>query len=131
MNRGFKPQLLLHPTFQAIAAARASQVAADAQRGGKHSPFTSILLEALEKSPFSSERRVFTASELFAYVPHRMAEMEGANQDPQGGWLSGEGDFHFFPTGVAAVTVDGDVTSEIALAAGPPRAQMPRCRCCR
>ncbi len=123
VNRGFRPQLFARPTFQAIAAARASQVAADGQRGGKHSPFTSILLEALEKSPFSSERRIFTASELFAYVPHRMAEMEGANQDPQGGWLSGEGDFYFFPTGVAASAAGGDGTAEIALADGPARSQ--------
>jgi hypothetical protein len=116
VNRGFKPQLLYRPTFQAIAAARASQVAADAQRGAKHSPFTSILLEALEKSPFSSERRIFTASELFAYVPHRMAELEGTNQDPQGGWLSGEGDFYFFPVGVTASAAAGDGTTEIAMA---------------
>ena len=125
VNRGFKPQLLYQPTFQAIAAARASQVAANAQQGGKHSPFTSILLEALEKSPFSrapctdGRRRIFTASELFAYVPQRMAEMEGANQDPQGGWLSGEGDFYFFPTGITASAGGGDGTAEIAMANGP------------
>ncbi|MDX1943875.1 MAG: caspase family protein [Pirellulaceae bacterium] len=96
-NRGFQANLFREPAFQAIAAAQGSQRAADADASGKHSPVTGALLEALEHGPTGSEQTLFTASELFSYIPRRVKEM-GIQQDPRGNWISGEGDFYFFPT---------------------------------
>ena len=97
VNRDFRAQLFVQPSFQAIAAAGAAQFAADAGHGGEHSPFTQALLDALQYGPDASQPKVFTASELFAYLPRRVGELATSGQDPRGGWLGGEGDFYFFP----------------------------------
>ena len=96
VNRGFRANLFREPAFQAIAAARGGQKAADADETGKHSPVTRALLDALTSGPSGTNQTLFTASELFSYIPRRIEEM-GIQQDPRGGWISGEGDFYFFP----------------------------------
>lgn len=97
VNRGFRANLFRQPAFQAIAAARGSQTAADADESGQHSPVTRALLDALTSGPRGGDRTLFTASELFSFIPGRVAEMPGVQQDPRGGWIAGEGDFYFFP----------------------------------
>ena len=97
VNREFRLPLFKSPSFQAIAAARSAQQAADRDPTGDHSPFTRALLDALTGGPDLTAARPFTASELFAYIPRRLTNMEGVKQDPRGGWLDGEGDFYFFP----------------------------------
>ncbi|QDS91233.1 Caspase domain protein [Rosistilla ulvae] len=101
VNRGLRETLFHAPALQAIAAAQATQVAADSVGASDHSPFTSVLLDALKHGPGAEEdRRLFTASELFAFIPRRIRQLENVRQDPRGGWLDGEGDFYFFPTGL-------------------------------
>lgn len=97
VNRGFRANLFLKPAFQAIAAARGDQTAADSDGTGQHSPVTRALLDALRHGPDTQGRGFFSASELFSYVPRRVADMKGIRQDPRGGWIAGEGDFYFFP----------------------------------
>ena len=97
VNRDFRAQLFVQPSFQAIAAAGAGQFAADAAEIGEHSAFTQALLDALQYGPDADRPKVFTASELFAYLPRRVGEISSSGQDPRGGWLGGEGDFYFFP----------------------------------
>ncbi len=102
VNRGFRWSLFRQPALQAIAAARASQVASDQSADSEHSPFTQAFLAILDHGPSFSGRPFFTASEMFGDVRIRMSKMAGVNQDPQGNWIDGEGDFYFFPKGLTA-----------------------------
>ncbi len=107
VNRGFRDTLFNASSLQAIAAAQATQVAADADESGEHSPFTRVFLDALEHGPSGDRQKLFTASELFAYIPGKISQFSNVQQDPRGGWLEGEGDFYFFPknlTNVATVS---------------------------
>jgi hypothetical protein len=97
VNRGFRQNLFESPALQAIAAAQATQVAADADASGEHSPFTRVFLDAMAHGPTGDNQSLFTASELFAFIPNRIRAMHDVQQNPRGGWLAGEGDFYFFP----------------------------------
>jgi hypothetical protein len=97
VNRGFRQNLFESPALQAIAAAQATQVAADADASGEHSPFTRVFLDAMAHGPTGDNESLFTASELFAFIPNRIRAMHDVQQNPRGGWLAGEGDFYFFP----------------------------------
>ena len=123
VNRGFRPNLFREHAFQAIAAAAGSQAAADSDATGKHSPFAACFLEALDQGPYSQERRLFSVSELFAFIPDRLSQLKGVQQDSRGGWLHGEGDFYFFPvTGVPASDSVDELQKEMlvpAVSEGP------------
>lgn len=100
-------ELFKHDVVQAMAAARAFQEAEDAVRGetrgdgaadpatAAHSPFTTALLEALNGG---IQAPSFGASVLFSRIPERVKEL-ASTQRPQGGTLSGEGEFYFFRQG--------------------------------
>jgi len=105
VNRGLRETLFHAPALQAIAAAQATQVASDADETGEHSPFTNVLLDALQHGPSGTDNpTLFTASELFAFIPTRIRQLKNVSQDPRGGWLDGEGDFYFFPNDLSAVS---------------------------
>lgn len=105
VHRGFRAELFRRPAFQAIAAARGFQQAGDADETGEHSPVTRALLDALTLGPGSGDRKLFTASELFSYIPNRVAAMKNTSQDPRGGWIAGDGDFYFFPRSLTAADI--------------------------
>jgi len=118
VNRGFRADLFRQTAFQAIAAARGSQTAADADETGQHSPVTRALLDALTNGLGTADRKLFTASELFSYIPHRVSQMPGIRQDPRGGWIAGEGDFYFFPKTLQASDIPARELAALKIRAG-------------
>ncbi|MCA9009426.1 MAG: caspase family protein [Planctomycetaceae bacterium] len=120
VNRGFRANLFEAPVLQAIAAAQATQVAADADISGEHSPFTRVFLDAMAHGPTGDNQSLFTASELFAFIPSRIRAMKDVQQDPRGGWLAGEGDFYFFPKDLS-----GSSTADEETVSGNNRSLVP------
>ncbi|MDM4019335.1 caspase family protein [Roseiconus lacunae] len=99
------PRLQLEKTFQAMASARATQVASDGKDG--HSPFSAALLDGLRQLPAhkTDDRRIWAES-LLAYIRPSFSDKE---QRPDCRLLSGGdnvGEFCFYP--VKPDPVDGD-----------------------
>lgn len=82
--------------FQALTAS--NDKASDGV--GEHSPFTTVLLEAMKNLPhYSSFRKQFDASHLFHAMKSEFGRSVPGRQSPQFGWLDAEslGEYSFFP----------------------------------
>jgi tetratricopeptide (TPR) repeat protein len=94
--RGLRDSLFQSPVFQAIASAKADQVASDGKDG--HSPFTAKFLEVLGEGA-AAGTDVIAASDLNARVVNKLMadESSRSRQDVMFGRLAGDGEFYFFP----------------------------------
>ncbi|NOX90098.1 MAG: hypothetical protein GXO77_13850 [Calditrichaeota bacterium] len=81
-EQDYYKKLLTKKTRQVLTAGQSNELALDVGPGGKYSPFTYFLLEALESQEVKDDFNIIQASRIGQYVKEKVGRYTGGKQTP-------------------------------------------------